>query len=497
MAEINISVSKEKFLPIYYHLLDETKKFDIEFLYGGRDSGKSRHIAMQLIYECLHENYFRCLIIRKILDTVRGSQFQMLCDVIELWGLSDLFRINTSALEIVCKINGNGFYGKGLDKVGKIKSFTNPSHVWCEEGNQITSEDFVVILTSMRSDYGRTKIYFSFNPECEMSYTEFWLWVEYFSHTEDLSFEWIRIIDTPKGPVELKIRATHVTYNDNPYVDDLRMAIHESYKTSKTNAYYYQTFTLGLWGYKRPGGVFWKGFEETKHSIDLKAIPEIANKKWTLHIGVDNNVSPYIGVQVWLIDLRGKALLQIDEIICKHPDNTATKAAMKVVEYLVRLNYNDVVYLYGDPSANARSTTDDEGRSFFDKFIGVIKSAGYDYVNRVGKSAPSVSQSASFINNIYEINYLDWKIFIDKNNRKSIEDYNMVVEAADGTMQKKRITDKQSGVSYEKYGHMSDIKRYIITSLLKDEYQQFLQRRRGVPMPGGIVSAQKVKPKLG
>lgn len=497
MPEINIKISKNKFLPCYHHLIDNPEIFDIDFLYGGRDSGKSRHIAMQLIYDCLHEKYFRCLIVRNVLNTVRGSQFKMLCDIIELWGLSSYFKINSSLLEITSKINGNGFYGRGLDDVGKIKSFTNPSHCWVEEGNQISSEDFVVILTSMRSDYGRTKIWFSFNPECEMTYTEFWLWSEYFSHTEDLSFEWIRMIDTPNGPVPLKIRATHVTYKDNPYVDDLRMAVHESYKTSKTNAYYYQTFTLGLWGYRRPGGVFWKGFDESKHALDLKLIPQISKGEWTYHIGIDNNVSPYIAVQVWIIDLKGKALLQLDEIICAHPDNTATKAAMKVVNYLERTGYNDKVFIYGDPSANARSTTDDEGRSFFDKFIGVIQTAGFDYVNRVGKSAPSVSQSASFINEIYEINYLDWKIFIDKGCRKSIEDYNMAVEAADGTMLKKRITDKQTGMSYEKYGHCSDIKRYFITTVLKDEYIEFMQRRRGLPLSGGIATSQRVKPKLG
>lgn len=496
MPEVNISLSRDKFLPIFHHLIDNPYEFDVEYLYGGRDSGKSRHIAMQLIYHCLNEKYFRCLIIRKVLDTVRGSQFQMLCDIIELWGLQSLFRINTSSLEIIC-INGNGFYGKGLDKVGKIKSFTNPSHGWIEEGNQITSEDFVVILTSMRSDFGRTKIFFSFNPECEMSYTEFWLWEEYFSHTEDLSFEWVREFDSPKGKVELKIRATHVTYKDNPYVDDLRMAVHESYKTSKTNAYYYQTFTLGLWGYKRPGGVFWKGFEEAKQCVDLKGANIQKQRNWTYHFVLDNNVNPYITCLVWLVDLKGKALLQIDELMCSHPNNTATKAALKVVDYLERINYNDNVYIYGDPSANAKNTIDDEGRSFFDKFIGVIKTSGYNYVDRVGKSAPSVSQSGSFINEIFEHNYLGWKIFFDKDCRKTIEDLNMVVEDAEGGMLKKNITDKQTGQSYQKYGHGSDCIRYFCTTILKDEYQQYLQRRRGVPKPGGIATAQTVKPKLG
>lgn len=497
MPEINIEIAKEKFLPIYQPLILSDEIFDIDFLYGGRDSGKSRHIAMQLVIDCLRSDYFRCLLIKKELYTIRGSQYQTIKDVIEEWGLGHLFKCNSSRLEIICTANGNGFYGKGLDDAGKVKSFANPSVCWIEEGNQITAEDFVIIQTSLRTNTGKVKVWFSFNPECDMTYTDFWLWQEYFSHTEDLSFKLIKTIDTPKGPRQISIRATHGTYLDNPYCSDERMALYESYKTSKNNAYWYTTYTLGQWGYKRPGGEFWKCFEEDKHTIDFSVIPAIKNRKWTLHIGADNNVAPYVGVQIWAVDLKGKALLQLGELPCTHPSNTATKAATKVVTYLERMNYNDTVYIYGDPSANARSTTDDEGRSFFDKFIGVIKDAGFNYVNRVGKSAPSVSLSGAFINEIYETNYLGWKIFIDKACRKSIEDYNMSVEAMDGTMLKKRITDKITGASYEKYGHMGDIKRYTITTLLKDEYTEFLQRRRGVPSSGGIAKAKSYKQKLG
>lgn len=498
MGEISITIAKTKFLPCYWHLLnDDEGVFDMEYLYGSRDSGKSRMVAMKLICDCLGLPVFRCLLIRKVLNTVRDSQYSLIESVIKEWKLEHLFKFNSSRLEITC-INGNAFFGRGLDDVGRIKSFNNPSVVWLEEMNQITREDMIVILTSMRNNNATIKTWCTFNPECDMTYTEFWLWIDYFSHTEDLSFTHIKKIDLEDDEkVELRIRATHTTYKDNPYCTPQRKALYESYKTSKNNAYWYRVYSKGLWGVRRPGGEFYKCFEEDKHSVDLLSIPAIKNRNWKLWILADNNVAPYIAVSIWAIDVQGKALLQLGELPCAHPNNTATKAGMEVVKYLDRINYNDEVFIGGDPSANARSTTDDNGSSFFDKFIGTITSAGFNYVNKVGKSAPSVSQSGAFINEIFESNYLGWKIFIDKGCVKSCEDYLMTVEAADGTIQKKRITDKETGQSYEKYGHYSDLLRYFCTTALKDEYNQFLQRRRGIPASGGVAKVQRVKKKLG
>lgn len=490
-------IPKEKFLPIYQPLVLDPEVFDIDFLYGGRDSGKSRHIAMQLIAECLAMPYFKCLLIRKIQNTVRISQYDLIKTILELWKIDHFFTFNSTRLEIICKINGNGFYGRGLDNPTGIKSFNNPNRAWVEEGNQIEADDMVILLTTLRSNDSMVKTYFSFNPECEVNYTDFWLWQDWFSHTTQLNFKWTRTIDTPEGPVDIKVRATHSTYKNNPYCSPQRMALYESYKNSKNNAYWYLVYTLGQWGYRKPEGRFYKCFEESVHTMDLWSIPQIKNGNFTFHIGADNNVAPYVAVQIWIVDLKGKALLQVAELPCVSPNNTATKAAKEVLEFLYRHNYRDTVYIYGDPSANAKSTTDDEGRSFFDKFIGTIKAGDYNYVDRVGKSAPSVSQSGSFINEIYEHNFDGWKIFIDNSCLKSVEDYNMTVEDAGGGMLKKKVIDKLTKKSYEKWGHFSDIKRYFVTTVLKEEYQAYLTRRKGYPVSGGMARAKRSKQKLG
>lgn len=496
MPEINITISKDRFLPIYQPLILSDEVFDIDFLYGGRDSGKSRHIAMQLIVECLRPLVFRCLLIRKVLNTVRDSQYSLIESIVEEWGIKHLFKFNSSRLEIKC-INGNGFFGRGLDDVGRIKSFNNPSCAWLEEMNQITSEDFVVVLTSLRNNFVNVKTWCSFNPECDMSYTEFWLWQEYFMHTEDYNFTWVKKIEVDDEIIEFKVRATHSTYRNNPYCKPQRKALLESYKISKNSEYWFQVYTMGLWGFRRPGGTFLKCFESDKHTVDLLSVPQIKNGNWTYHVVADNNVAPYVSIQLWIIDLKGKALLQISEFPCSHPDNTATKAALKIAYHLRRVDYTQQVYIYGDPSANAKSTTDDEGRSFFDKFIGTIKESGYNIVNRVGSSAPSVAQSGSFVNEIFESNFGGWKIFIDKSCRKSVEDYQMTVEAMDGSILKKRVTDKATGQSYEKYAHLTDCLRYFVTTTLKDEYKKYLTRFKGIPMAGGVSKVKRFKQKLG
>jgi phage terminase large subunit len=476
---LTVNIPKEKFLPVYWHLLDDTEFFDIDFLYGGRDSGKSRHVAMRLIVDCMRSGYFKCLLIRKVLNTVRDSQFSLIKSIIEEWKLTPYFSFNETRLEIVCKLNGNAFYGRGLDDVGRIKSFANPSHCWIEEGNQIDGNDFVVILTSLRSEQ-RVKTWFTFNPECEVNYTDFWLYQEWFSHSMSLSWTWDKQITVNIGGVdveaEFKIRATHSTYKDNPYCSAQRRALYESYKGSKNNAYWYQTYTLGLWGYRRTGGEFWKCFDETKHTKDLPPL----NKDIVLWVVADNNVNPYVAIALWQINTATKKIDQVGEIPCEHPKNTAAKAGKEAVAYLNKIGYNLPVYIGGDPSANKRSTEDDEGRSFFDKFKSAIKDGGFQIVDRVGRSAPSVAQSGFFVNEIYESNYDGWEIRISTSCRKSIEDYNMAKEAADGTILKKNVTDKDSKVSFQRYGHFSDNKRYFITTVLAAEYLKYQSRGKRV-----------------
>lgn len=224
------------------------------------------------------------------------------------------------------------------------------------------------------------------------------------------------------------------------------------------------------------GGEFWKQFDVEKHV----SLTEMADT--SLHITVDDNVNPYVPISIWQV--KGKRLQQVHELCCVDPENNAPKAARKLAKWLTAIDYRDVVFLYGDPSAKKRSTIDENSVSFFSKFIQELRAAGFMVSNRVQPSPPRVAISASFVNDIYENEIMGYSIMISETCTVSIEDYYTVKEDKDGTMLKPKRKDPATGITYEPYGHFSDIKRYFICSVLATEFKAYCARQRG----GGSVS---------
>ena len=52
-------------------------------LWGGRGSGKTHAAVMKIIYMMLTEPYFKGLLIRKVYDTIKESQFDSIKQTIE------------------------------------------------------------------------------------------------------------------------------------------------------------------------------------------------------------------------------------------------------------------------------------------------------------------------------------------------------------------------------------------------------------------------------
>src|SRR5690606_17161429 len=229
MTETEVIIPKKAFLPCYHHLLDSTS--DIDFLWGGRDSGKSRFIASLLITECLSLPYFRCVLARKVFNTIKESQWQMIKDVATIWGVDHLFTFNKNPLEINC-INGNKFICRGMDDSANLKSISNPSHCWAEEMNQLTLDDFILIMTSLRYNSGKVKMWCSFNPEADGDFHDFWLYRNFFAGN-GYNFTSTWTIDIPAfkevsaQKVEYVYSSTHTTYHDNKYCKPERAAFLE------------------------------------------------------------------------------------------------------------------------------------------------------------------------------------------------------------------------------------------------------------------------------
>lgn len=430
----------------------------INLLYGSYGSGKSVFIVDVLLNRCLSDKFFRCYYGRKILDTVRGTVFKTLTDRIKELRLEQFFTFSdkpNGTMVIACRSNGNEFIPFGANDSQSLKSIKDPTHFFCEELDQFTFEDFGVIYSRLRTKKAITQFYGAFNTERV-----------YKSH-------WIRKI-LFDGEYKELAHKRKVNFTDNLFID--RTEYEQQLRLSAGgNSAFFNAIARGEWGMARTGNEFWKQFAEDRH---VKPAPYQPGR--TIHVSLDENVNPYVTETIWQINADTKEIRQVHELLCSAPDNNAPKAAKRLAAWLRSIEYKDVVFLYGDPSASRRSTVDENSSSFYDKFASVLKAEGFSTVSRVQRSAPQVALSAAFINEIYENNLGGWQIVINDRCFSSIEDYLLVKEDAEGRMLKLKEKDKESGITYEPAGHISDTKRYFITTVLASEFRQYTgSKRRG------------------
>ena len=430
----------------------------VNLLYGSYGSGKSVFLIDKFINHSLEDKYFRCYYGRKVLEDVRGSVHKTITDQLEERRVQNLFDFSikpNGSMNVICKENHNEFIPFGANNSASLKSIKDPTHFFLEEMDQFTFKDFGVIYSRLRTQKAFTQLYGAFNTEKVFQ-----------SH-------WIRryLIE---GEYRDQVNAVLCNYTDNYFIDQ-----EDYYKKLQLvaggNQAVLNAIAKGAWGMVRTGSEFWKQFDENKHVKDV-----IVDKETTIHVSLDENVNPYVTQTLWQIFPETKDIKQVDELLCESPKNNAPKAAMALIEWLVTQNYRPIIFVYGDPSANKRSTVDENSASFYDKYISELRNSGFKVVNRVKRSAPEVANSAAFINAIYESNYEGWTITIGSDCLKSIEDYILVKEDIDGKMLKTKIKDPETGITYEPQGHISDSKRYFLTTVLETEFKAYGARKAKV-----------------
>lgn len=346
---ILVEISMKVFLPVYRWLLRLTLPVFIHFLWGGRDSGKSHFIAQALVRKCLKAKKFKCLLIKKTQNSIKEAQYETIKSVIEDWGLSHLFTFRTSPLEIEC-FNGNRFIARGCDDADNIKSTKDPTDAWVEEGNQLSEEDFIVIITTLRSNEVEPQVWFSFNPECTGRFEDFWLYKTYFkanyekgirTFTNTTNIE----VETEKGKetVALTYTSTHTTYRDNKYCSPLRRAFYEGLKL--TSKYKYNIYGSGLWGNRQVDDPFVYAYDSTKHLGTVKYDP-----RYEVILSFDFNRNPITCLVCQLLPgfkTRGIEQIKLPNsniyALCKYIKQRYPRALFKVTGDATGANSNAMV----------------------------------------------------------------------------------------------------------------------------------------------------------
>lgn len=473
------------FNPLYWHLIPLLRDERIRYIYleGGSSAAKTYTVCQALSVD-MFEHEYSTMAFRRFQINIPDSVYASFKAAIKGLEMDDYY--SNQLFHIKGADDKARIRFRGLDDEENIKGIEDFNVVYNNEWSQFTEEQWSQQRKRLRGRPNQ-KFICDWNPiSSKLWQYENWLdkdeWEDLPLHIEGVKYSELnpdyafKKINKKGNAVWIK-----VTFRDNywivghpsgkgGYVDQHTLDDFELDRILKPN--YYRVYANGERGILRTGGEFWKEFNDLKHVRPLQV------EKTTVHISLDENVNPYVTQVVWQV--VGKDIRQVHELPCKTPDNNAPKAAKKMADWLHSIEYKDVVFIYGDPSAGKRSTVDANNSSFYDKYIEVLRKEGFTVTSRVARSAPEVALSASFINSIYEYNLNGWSISISDRCRLSIDDYSTVKEDVDGSMKKDKVKDKLTNITYEPYGHISDAKRYFITKLLEAEFNQYKARGKRI-----------------
>lgn len=160
--------------PAFYKLHKQIKKhkYTYYWLKGGRGSGKSSFIAIEIILNIMKDaengDYGDAVIFRRVKDTLRGSVFEQIKWAIYKLGVEEYWDIPESKLQITYKPTGQAIFFKGMDNEKKSKSVKTKyyvKYIWFEEVDEVENYDKIrTINQSLMRGGSNYFVFFSFNP---------------------------------------------------------------------------------------------------------------------------------------------------------------------------------------------------------------------------------------------------------------------------------------------------------------------------------------------
>lgn len=249
--------------------------------FGGRGGSKSTHIAILLLARMLVDEYMFLIYCRKWSAHIKDSQFKIFQDAVKMMGWADEFKFNQSDYSFVCLRNGNKAIAKGLDDNQKTKSIAEPTHIWVEEADQITFDDFDTLNKSLRSPKTQNSFILSFNTFINEHH---WIRTTIFDKEQQYELsEQFKAFDT---------YLNHSTYLDNPFINQ------EEYRQTLLmdnggNAAKIESDLKGVWGEEPNEDPWLYAFDEEKHVKEVPFLPT-----YPVFLSFDFNKNP-MTVTMW------------------------------------------------------------------------------------------------------------------------------------------------------------------------------------------------------
>lgn len=220
----------------------------------------------------------------------------------------------------------------------------------------------------------------------------------------------------------------------------------------------------------KTGGEFFNQFLYSKHVGEVNFREDL-----TIHFSLDFNVAPYITGLLYQIERKDNIyyVYQFDELCLESPKNNTEDLCKEFLnKYIYPLERQKKkipgIFFYGDASGKNRSTLGKEHN--FDILERVLKKYLNTNSDRVVKRNPSVVATRDFMNKVFAEG-LPIRTLISSKCKNTIADMEFLKEAPDGGKLKKLVKDKNTGSTYEKYGHCSDSSIYFHVSAFESHFE--------------------------
>lgn len=244
MAEINLKLKKNLFVPKFYPLLfDYSRRWEIYM--GSAGSAKSYFITQKLILRCLNEK-IKILVCRRTASTIRNTCFSLFKDVISKWKLTEFVKIRESDFNIKFP-NGSEIIFMGLDEETKLLSLNAIGTIFIEEAYEVPKPIVEQLNLRLRGNTANKQMIMAFNPISK----NHWLY-DFCEVNPPESFIYV-----------------HSTYKDNPFLDD--EYVHELEELYVRNPAKARVFCDGIWGIDAEGLVIQNWKEELFDPMELSS----------------------------------------------------------------------------------------------------------------------------------------------------------------------------------------------------------------------------------
>lgn len=214
----------------------------------------------------------------------------------------------------------------------------------------------------------------------------------------------------------------------------------------------------------KTGGEYVSGFDRMKSIQKCDYDPKLP-----IHVSFDFNV---IHVSILCYHIikteNGYQVRYFDEICLEAPRNNTESACIEFVgKYFVGKENRGLFYT-GDASGSNRTVQSTE--HCYDTIRRVFQPYIFTSSDRTIKRNPPLIKSRDFCNKVLAGGFKQLEVIVSPKCKKLIADFDFLKEGPDGGYIKKKTKDENTGLEYEKYGHLFDTFKYSLIASFPSLY---------------------------